>query len=153
MYVLNFLYQGAGRGRIEPSPGILVLQSITSSLSIISKLTAFINSNSSTTKTKFHPPPPGGPVCDPHLRSWARLHQRLLQGEAGGQYPARKRSASKFQVDEIVGWVNRSYADFVILGGDFNTSPKDNVSFIPKINLRITIIIITTITKGKKTHI
>lgn len=30
------------------------------------------------------------------------------------------------QVDEIVGWVNRSYADFVILGGDFNTSPKDN---------------------------
>ena len=51
-------------------------------------------------------------------------------------------------MDEIVGWVNRSYADFVILGGDFNTSPKDNVSFIPKINLRITIIIITTITKG-----
>ena len=30
------------------------------------------------------------------------------------------------QVQELVGWVNSSDADFVILGGDFNTSPTDN---------------------------
>lgn len=30
------------------------------------------------------------------------------------------------QVEELVGWVNNSKADFVILGGDFNTDPKDN---------------------------
>ena len=26
---------------------------------------------------------------------------------------------------ELVGWVDKSNADFVILGGDFNTDPKD----------------------------
>ena len=26
----------------------------------------------------------------------------------------------------MVGWVDKSNADFVILGGDFNTDPKDN---------------------------
>ena len=31
-----------------------------------------------------------------------------------------------FQVEELVGWVEKSNADFVILGGDFNTDPKDN---------------------------
>ena len=30
------------------------------------------------------------------------------------------------QVQELIGWVNKSNADFVILGGDFNTSPTDN---------------------------
>jgi hypothetical protein len=25
-----------------------------------------------------------------------------------------------------VGWVEKSNADFIILGGDFNTDPKDN---------------------------
>ena len=30
------------------------------------------------------------------------------------------------QVRQLVGWVDRSNADFVILGGDFNTDPKDN---------------------------
>ena len=29
------------------------------------------------------------------------------------------------QVQELVGWVNASNADFVILGGDFNTDPMD----------------------------
>jgi len=29
------------------------------------------------------------------------------------------------QVKELVGWVDKSNADFVILGGDFNTDPKD----------------------------
>jgi len=29
------------------------------------------------------------------------------------------------QVAELVGWVDKSNADFVILGGDFNTDPKD----------------------------
>ena len=29
------------------------------------------------------------------------------------------------QVKELVGWVDDSNADFVILGGDFNTDPKD----------------------------
>ena len=32
------------------------------------------------------------------------------------------------QVQELVGWVNDSDADFVILGGDFNTDPKDKES-------------------------
>ena len=27
---------------------------------------------------------------------------------------------------ELVGWVQKSNADFVILGGDFNTDPTDN---------------------------
>ena len=31
------------------------------------------------------------------------------------------------QVKELVGWVNNSNADFVVLGGDFNTSPTDDV--------------------------
>jgi len=30
------------------------------------------------------------------------------------------------QVQELVGWASKSNADFVILGGDFNTDPKDN---------------------------
>jgi len=30
------------------------------------------------------------------------------------------------QVKELVGWVDKSNADFVILGGDFNTDPRDN---------------------------
>jgi len=30
------------------------------------------------------------------------------------------------QVNELVGWVQKSNADFVILGGDFNTDPTDN---------------------------
>jgi len=30
------------------------------------------------------------------------------------------------QVEELVGWVKKSNADFMILGGDFNTDPKDN---------------------------
>ena len=29
------------------------------------------------------------------------------------------------QVKELVKWVEKSDADFVILGGDFNTSPRD----------------------------
>ena len=29
------------------------------------------------------------------------------------------------QVKELVEWVDQSNADFVILGGDFNTDPKD----------------------------
>ena len=29
------------------------------------------------------------------------------------------------QVKELVEWVDQSNADFVILGGDFNTSPRD----------------------------
>jgi len=32
------------------------------------------------------------------------------------------------QVKELVGWVNNSNADFVVLGGDFNTSPTDDES-------------------------
>ena len=31
-----------------------------------------------------------------------------------------------FQVEELVGWVEKSNANFIILGGDFNTDPKDN---------------------------
>ena len=30
-----------------------------------------------------------------------------------------------FQVKELVQWVKESNADFVVLGGDFNTDPKD----------------------------
>lgn len=30
-----------------------------------------------------------------------------------------------FKVKELVGWVDNSNADFVILGGDFNTDPED----------------------------
>ena len=29
-------------------------------------------------------------------------------------------------MNELVGWVQKSNADFVILGGDFNTDPTDN---------------------------
>ena len=31
----------------------------------------------------------------------------------------------KFYLQELVKWVNSSNADFVILGGDFNTDPTD----------------------------
>ena len=36
---------------------------------------------------------------------------------------------SHHQVKELVGWVESSNADFVVLGGDFNTSPTDDVGF------------------------
>jgi len=71
-----FARKGAGRGRIEPSPGILVDLFVT--------------------------------------------HTCAVGPDYTNAYYREK------QVDEIVGWVKRSYADFVILGGDFNTSPRDN---------------------------
>ena len=31
-----------------------------------------------------------------------------------------------YQINQLIGWVNSSDADFVILGGDLNTNPIDN---------------------------
>jgi len=70
-----FARKGAGRARVEPSPGIKVDFLVTHTCAV-------------------------GPT-------YSNAYYR------------------EKQVKELVGWVNHSNADFVILGGDFNTSPTD----------------------------
>ena len=51
---------------------------------------------------------------------------RSASGKAPADVPKKIENTFQFQVKELVGWVSKSNADFVILGGDFNTDPKDN---------------------------
>ena len=69
-------------------------------------------------------------ICYTHLCRWKWLLQCLLQNQPGqGEAPHYLWSLFALtppSLQELVGWLGQGTADFTILGGDFNTDPRDN---------------------------